>query len=61
MKALDFSSYDSGVYGGGYNGSYMKKEKVLLREVEYCGECGKSFLSLYPINKCTDHENLEKI
>jgi hypothetical protein len=37
------------------------KEMVALREVEYCGECGKSFLSLYPIDKCTVHAKLEQI
>jgi hypothetical protein len=35
--------------------------KVLLREVEYCGECGKMFLSLIPLKKCVDHEDLEQI
>lgn len=37
------------------------KEKVLLREAETCRECGKVYLSLYPLRMCGDHEGLERV
>lgn len=36
-------------------------EKVLLHEAETCYECGKIFLSLYPLKKCEDHEGMDRI
>lgn len=42
-----------GTRGGG--------RKVLLREPERCAECNKVFLSLYPINGCVEHEDLDGI
>lgn len=35
--------------------------KVLLHEAENCPECGETFLALYPLKKCKDHEGLDKI
>ncbi|MBI5643380.1 MAG: hypothetical protein HY954_07895 [Deltaproteobacteria bacterium] len=34
---------------------------VLLREPERCGECNKVFISLYPLKRCTDHEDLDEL
>ena len=31
-----------------------------MREPEYCDECGLRYLSLYPIEFCKSHENLEE-
>ncbi|MBI5971424.1 MAG: hypothetical protein HY884_09760 [Deltaproteobacteria bacterium] len=38
-----------------------KRGKVLLREPERCAECNKVFLSLYPLNDCSEHEDLDGI
>lgn len=35
--------------------------KVLLREPELCGECGKVFLGLYHLKWCYEHLELECI
>lgn len=61
MSIVDYTGFDNGVYGGGGHPFMGKKEKVLLREVEYCAQCGDSFLSLYPLKKCADHGDLEKV
>ncbi|MCK4739726.1 MAG: hypothetical protein KAT46_07230 [Deltaproteobacteria bacterium] len=37
------------------------RERVLLREAELCGFCGKKYLSLYPLRFCLDHDDLEGI
>ncbi|MBI5599193.1 MAG: hypothetical protein HY890_05580 [Deltaproteobacteria bacterium] len=37
------------------------KGKVLLREKEVCRECGNSYLSLYPLTSCVDHDGLDGI
>ena len=34
---------------------------VLLHGPEKCEECGETFVSLYPLRICDDHEGLEKI
>ncbi|MBI5560567.1 MAG: hypothetical protein HY883_04775 [Deltaproteobacteria bacterium] len=36
------------------------REKVLLREPEVCRECTRTYLSLYPLRVCSDHDGLEK-
>lgn len=38
-----------------------RSSKVLLHECERCGECGKTYLSLYPLSQCKDHAGLDKI
>lgn len=35
--------------------------KVLLREPEKCPVCEKTFLSLYPLMGCVDHDGLDEI
>lgn len=35
--------------------------RVLLHEAETCYECGDTFLSLFPLKKCIDHEGFDKI
>ncbi len=35
--------------------------KVLLREPEVCKECGKVYLSLWPLKWCYEHLGLECI
>lgn len=35
--------------------------KVLLREPEACAECGKIYLSLYPLRNCSEHEGLDAV
>jgi len=37
------------------------KVKVLLREPEVCRECAKTYLSLYPLRGCPDHDGLDEI
>lgn len=37
------------------------KAKILLREPERCWECGRTFISLYPLKHCGDHEDLERL
>ncbi len=37
------------------------RERVLLREPEMCRECLRTFLSLYPLKRCADHDGLEEI
>ncbi len=44
--------------GGGYS---PPGSKVLLHESENCMECSKSFLSLYPLKCCRDHDGLDSI
>jgi len=38
-----------------------KDTRVLLHEAEKCGFCGETYISLYPLSFCLDHEGLEKI
>jgi len=37
------------------------KVKVLLREPEVCRGCAKTYLSLYPLRGCPDHDGLDGI
>lgn len=37
------------------------KDRVLLHEPETCMDCGKSFLSLYPLKNCADHAGQEAL
>ncbi|MEE9615266.1 MAG: hypothetical protein V3W31_10030 [Thermodesulfobacteriota bacterium] len=37
------------------------REKVLLREPEICRQCGRTYLSLYPLRVCSDHDGLESV
>ncbi|MFQ5441461.1 MAG: hypothetical protein ACE5EB_01915 [Thermodesulfobacteriota bacterium] len=35
--------------------------KVLLREPERCWTCGNTYISLYPLKECVDHDGLDEI
>ncbi len=37
------------------------KARVLLREPESCWECGRIYISLYPLKHCDDHEDLDRL
>lgn len=39
----------------GFRSTKVKGEKPLLRDVYRCGQCKKSFLTLYPLKRCRDH------
>lgn len=39
----------------------QKKEVIFLRELEKCRDCKNVFMSLYPLDRCGDHEALEAI
>ena len=52
---------EKSLYGGDTPGGFSTKGDVLLREVEYCRECGGSFLSLYPIKNCDEHEEEDRV
>ena len=47
--------------GGVWNWGPVATDDILLREPETCGECGRVFASLYPIHKCFEHIDLEKL
>ena len=38
-----------------------RKEGMLPHDAETCCECGKVYLSLYPLRMCGDHEGLELV
>jgi len=44
-----------------FNYNQRGKNKVLLREPERCWECGRVYISLYPLKLCSDHDGLEEI
>lgn len=54
-RSIDFGSTGSWGIGGG------SRNRVLLREPERCGECGRVYISLYPISRCADHDGLDRI
>lgn len=56
INIAEFTSQESS--GGGYRNV---GGKVLLHEPEQCMECSKSFLSLYPIKNCGDHDGLDSL
>lgn len=35
-------------------------KRIVLREPERCGECGKVFLSIHRLKECKDHEGLDE-
>ncbi len=37
------------------------RERVLLRGPEVCAECGATFISLYPLKFCSDHDGLDEL
>lgn len=43
----------------------LKRQGIVFytgqRVNEACPECGKSFLSLYPLKECIDHKDLEEV
>lgn len=45
--------------------SYSEEQQEEMRQsgrmVEECGECGERYLSLYPIEECFEHVDLEGV
>ncbi len=59
----DVSGLDTDCSGGldWFKHRQFGRKRVLLREPERCLECGRVFISLYPLGRCTDHDGLEEI
>jgi len=59
----DVSGLDTNVSGGldWFKRRQLGNKRVLLREPERCLECGRVFISLYPLGRCCDHDGLEEI
>ena len=49
------------LFDKGEFGKFMTGEDILLRAPEKCKRCGKVFMSLYPLERCGDHDALEAI
>jgi len=41
--------------------AYTESAPVLLHGPEKCGFCGVTYISLYPLKFCLDHEGLEEV
>lgn len=59
----DVSGLDSNGFGGldWFKESQFGRKRVLLRGPEKCLECGRVYISLYPLGRCLDHDGLEEI
>jgi len=59
----DVSRIGTGASGGldWFKYRQLGRKRVLLREPERCLECGRVFISLYPLGRCVDHDGLEEI